>query len=243
MLSTPTLSRRNGRDVWIMPNGRILPVISGGADEGDPPPDPPEPTPDPTPDPEPDDKPLGPAGEKALEALKEERRQLKAKLSEHESELASLREAQMTEQERAIEQARKEAAESARSEALGEANDRLFRAELRALTAGKLTDTAITDLTTDADVAVKLLGLGQIPVTDTGDIDSEAISAAVTSYTEARPHLAASATPVPGIDQGSRGTARTVETLDEAIAKAEADGDSKLSLALKTQKLAALPRR
>ena len=66
----------------------------------------------------------------------------------------------MTDQEKAIADARKEAAEAARAELTGAVNGRLFTAELRAASAGKLLDSAITDLLVDPGVALKLLGLG-----------------------------------------------------------------------------------
>ena len=196
---------------------------------------------DPPSDPEPggDDAPLGPKGEKALEALKEDRRKLRADLAKAQSELDDLRRSQMDDQEKAIDDARQQA----RSEALASVNGRLFAAEVRAAAAeAKLTDTAVKDLLVDTTAAVKLLGLDEIPVTDTGDIDSEAISQAVAAYTQARPYLAVSATqdPPPGdIDQGARGTSAAVKTIDEQIAEAEAAGDWKLSGRLKTQKLLA----
>lgn len=206
--------------------------------------DDPTPEPDATPEPEPtpDDKPLGPSGEKALGEWKARAKAAEAEAKravELEARLAEIEQANMSEQEKAIELARKESAEAARTEVLGTVNRRLFAAELKAAATGKVSDV---DLLSDPDVAIRLLGFDDYPVNEAGDIDAEAISAAVGQLIEAKPYLAASATPVPGIDQGARGTARTVETLDEAIAKAEADGDAKRSLALKTQKLAALPR-
>lgn len=154
-----------------------------------------------------DDQPLGPEGEKALQIWKQRARaaEREAKRArELEAELAKLREAQMTEQERAIENARREAAEAARTEVLRSVNERLFVAELRAATAGKLTPEAQRDLLVDPMVATKLLGFDEIPVTDTGDIDSEAISQAVASFVEARPYLAPSASRPGGADQGAR---------------------------------------
>ena len=199
---------------------------------------------DPPSDPEPggDDAPLGPKGEKALEALKEDRRKLRADLAKAQSELDDLRRSQMDDQEKAIEDARRQA----RQEALEQVNGRLFAAEVRAAaTQAKLTDKAVHDLLVDTAAAVKLLGLDGLPVTDDGDIDGEAISQAVATYAQERPYLAANATselPPGDIDQGARTTPNGVKTLDEQIAEAEAAGDFKRSLALKNEKLAALPR-
>lgn len=157
------------------------------------------------------DAPLGEAGEKALQAWKD-----RAKAAETEAkraktlevELDQLRTAQMSDQERAV----KEAADKARTDTLGEVNKRLFAAELRAEAAGKVADP---DLLADPEVAVRLLGLDEIPVTPSGDIDTEAISAAVASLLEAKPYLAGATPPgtgtpaVPDLGQGARGTNTT----------------------------------
>lgn len=158
----------------------------------------------------PDD--LGDAGKKALaeerQARKDAERQLKqltekaSRADQLEQELEKLREASMSEQERALEQARKEALEQGRSEALTSANERLFKAEVKAASAGKIVDP---DLLSDPLVAQRILGLDDIPVTSDGDIDSGAISEAVEKLLENKPHLAVSATRTPGsADQGAR---------------------------------------
>lgn len=203
----------------------------------------PEPQPGPPSTPEPDptgDKPLGPEGEKALGIWKDRAKAAEAKAKradELEAELAQLRQAQMSDQERAIEQARREAAEAAKAEVLGSVNSKLFAAELKAAVAGKLLPAAADDLLVDTTVALRLLGLDEVPVTDTGDIDSEAISQHVAAYVEARPHLAASATQTPGsVDLGAR-TTPPAKTIDDEIAEAEAAGDWKLAGRLKTQKM------
>lgn len=187
-----------------------------------------------------DDAPLGPEGEKALTIWKERAKKAEAdakRATELEARLAEIEAANMTEHEKALDAARKEAADAARSEITSSVNRRLFAAEVRASVAGKLTDPA---LLADPDVAVRLLGFDEYPVTDTGDIDAEAISAAVTRLVEERPYLAASATPPPPgpIEQGPRGTP-IAKSLDEMIAEAEAAGDFKTSSRLKTNKMLA----
>lgn len=206
--------------------------------------DPTTPTPDaPTEPTAPTDDPaLGAAGEKALDAWKARAKAAEAdakRAKDLEAEVAALKAAQMSDHEKAIDAARKEAADQARTEALGTVNERLLKSELKAATAGQLLDAAAKDLLVDTDVALKLLGLDEIPVTDSGDIDGEAISQAVAAYVTARPHLAASATLQPGIDQGSRTAPAGAKSLDERIADAEAAGNHKLSMSLKTQKLVA----
>lgn len=218
----------------------------------DPPADPPDP---PTPPPADDDAPLGPEGEKALEAWKQ-----RAKAAERdakragdlEAELTQLREEQMGEHERAIEQARREAREEAEAELTDQTTRRLFGAELKVAASGDIDITddegkthtvrlADPSLLADTEVALRLLDLDEIPVTNTGDIDSEAISQAVTTLVTAKPYLAASATPQPGsADQGAR-TAPPKKGLEDQIREAEANEDWALAGRLKMQKLAAAP--
>ena len=210
----------------------------------------------PAPPPASDDKPLGPEGEKALEIWKERAKAAEKeakRVTDLEAELAKHREDAMSEQEKAIEQARREAAEAARSEVMGDTTRRLFKSELKAVASGDLTvpdgddktktvRLADPSLISDPDVALRLLGLDEIPLDVDGDIDSEAISAAVTAFVAAKPYLAAGATPPAGsADQGSR-TPPTSKTLDEQIAEAEAAGDFQTAIRLKNHKIAALPR-
>lgn len=149
---------------------------------------------------------LGDAGKKALEAERAARKAAEKEAKRVrglEAELASLREQQMSEQEKAIEQARTSAAEEARNEALTEVNRRLFRAEVKAAAAGKVADP---DLLNDPEVAMSLLGLDEVPVTDDGEVDAEAISAALDDLIERKPYLAVGERqPVPDADQGARG--------------------------------------
>lgn len=189
-----------------------------------------------------DDDDLGDSGVKALNAWKERAKAAEKdakRTKDLEAENATLRAAQMSEADKAIEAARKEGADEALAAERATTNGRLLKSELKAATAGKLLPAAATDLLIDSTVALRLLGLDEIPVTSTGDIDGEAISQAVDAYVTSRPHLAASATPPPVIDQGSRQPPPGAKTLDEQIAEAEAAGNWKVSGRLKTQKLLA----
>lgn len=149
------------------------------------------------PAPEPDqDEPLGDAGKKALAQERAARKAAEKdakRAKDLEAELSKLREDQMSEQERAVNQARKEGA----AEALAEANKRIARSEAKALATGK---------TRDPDVAVQLLGdLSQF-VTDDGDVDTDAMSAALDELVKEKEYLAVGdRQPVPGADQGARG--------------------------------------
>lgn len=192
---------------------------------------------------------LGDAGKQAIDRMKAERNDAQAALKAAQAELEALRVAQMSEQERAIAVARAEAADEARTAVLGDVNRRLFAAELRAAAGAPIPTTdgkhvRITDssLLADPEVAVRLLGLGEIPVTDSGDINTEAISDAVAAFVASRPYLTASATPPAGsADQGTR-TPPPVLDLNAQIVEAEAAGDWGRASALKLQKLAAAQR-
>jgi hypothetical protein len=152
------------------------------------------------------DAPLGPEGEKALAAWKERAKEAEKdakRAAELEARLAEIEAANMSEQERAIEQARKEAAETTRAEVLTVAHRKLFTAEVKAAATGKM---AAPELFSKPEVALGLLGFDDYPLTDSGDIDSEAISVAVERFVESHTALKASATPAPTpIAQGPLG--------------------------------------
>lgn len=171
-----------------------------------------------------EDSSLGDAGKKALA---EERAARKAaekeakRAKELEAELAKLREDAMSEQEKAITQARKEGA----AEADAKANVRIAKSEARALAAGK---------TRDPEVAVQLLGdLAQF-VTEDGDVDTDAMSEALDKLVEQKEYLAVGdRQPVPGADQGARGGNQGASQLSreqlktmspEQIMKADSEG-------------------
>lgn len=199
------------KTVTDLATGKVYPIPAGGSDNTPPPVDPPADPSEPA-EPEPDDG-LGDAGKKALA---EERAARKAAEKEAkraktlEAELEKFREDAMSEQERAIATARKEAADEARTEALSTVNRKLFTAEVRAAAAGKVADQ---ELLADPDVAMRLLGLDEVPVTNTGDVDSEAISAALDGLVERKPYLAVSATRTTGdVDQGARSNGSVGDT-------------------------------
>lgn len=168
--------------------------------------DPPVDTPEDDPAPPPE---LGDPGKQALDRMKAERNTARQRAKELEEELEALKTAQLPDHEKAL----KEAVDAARAETLQKVNSRLFTAELKALSVNKIADP---DLLSDPEVALRLLGLSEIPVTDDGDIDTEAISGALSSLLEAKPYLA-SAEPAPGdpapidLGQGARGTPAQVE--------------------------------
>lgn len=158
-------------------------------------PDPPEPTPETEPNAE-----LGDAGKKALEAERLARRNAERDAKAARTELEQLRTAQLTDHEQALLKARSEGEQAA----FERSTTRLFSAEVRAVASGKL---ATPDLLSDPEVAKRLLGFSEFPTTESGDIDSEAISDAFDAFLEKNASLKASATRATGsADQGTRGT-------------------------------------
>ena len=190
---------RRGRKLgWLHPDGTFLRYIGGGADD---------PPPDPDPDPDPDD--LGEAGKKALakerqarkdadkaaKAAEKERDDLKARLEKLEADA-------MSDQEKAIEKARKEAADEVRQEERERFSSLLVKQEAKVVAATKLAD--VDD--------IRLLDLSSFKVKDDGSIEGD-ISKAVDDLIEAKPHLAAKGTtkPTGSADQGAR-SGKTTDT-------------------------------
>lgn len=170
--------------------GRRWPIPAGGSTDDPPPAD--EPPGDPPAEEPPaaeDDEPLGDAGKKALEQERAARREAEKARKTLEGELEKVRRQSMSEQERAIAEAR----DQARNEALAEANRRIVAADVKAAAAGKLTNPAL---------AVRLLDLDQFEVDSEGNTDVEAISTAIDGLLQTDPYLAAGATPRPPGDGG-----------------------------------------
>lgn len=149
------------------------------------------------------DEALRPEGVKALnewkKRAKEAEREAK-RVKELETQLAQFEEANKTEQEKLIDQARKEAAEAARNEILSEVQRERLETNVIRQATGKLADP---------EDAVRFLDLN-----DLGDGNAEAISAAVAELLESKPYLQASAMrPVGDADQGARQSTTGVKQL------------------------------
>ena len=123
---------------------------------------------------------LGDKGADALRKEREARRKADAevrRLRAAEQELTALREQGATAQERAIAEARREAA----AEATTAANERILRAEARAI-AGSLQFH-------DPAQAVRLLDLGSHLVSDQGDVDDDAVRGLLNDLAKESPYL------------------------------------------------------
>lgn len=134
-------------------------------------------------DPAPEGDDLGPEGTKAIAAMKKRERESRAKLRKAEEKLAALEEQSKTEQEKALDKARKEAAEAAKGEVAAEYRKRILNAEIRTAAAGKLADPsdAVALLDLDAEDAFD----------DEGEVKAAEIKAAIDALIERKPHLKA----------------------------------------------------
>jgi hypothetical protein len=137
---------------------------------------------DPVDPPEPGEDSLGDAGKKALDAMKAERNAAKAEKAALAAELKALRDAAALADKPADEQAIEKARQEARAEATDAANARLIRAEVKAAAAGKLANP---------ELAQKLIDTSGITVDANGDVDADAVAAAVTELLSQYPSLAA----------------------------------------------------
>jgi hypothetical protein len=136
---------------------------------------------------------LGDAGKKALDAMKAQRKAAEARARELQAERDALK-AQLEgrEAEHAAEQER----QRVKDEALAAANRRILSAELKAAAKGKLADP------TDAGLYINL---DEFEVSDDGDVDTDALVAAIDDLLARKSHLAADKRRFDGAaDQGAQ---------------------------------------
>ena len=124
------------------------------------------------------EKALGDAGKKALDAMKAERNAAKAEAKRVAEELAALK--AQAEGKQAEHEAEKKARELEQA-ALSKANERILKAEVRAAAAGKLTDP---------QDALRFIDLSEFEVGSDGDVDGDAVAAAIEDLIKSKPYLA-----------------------------------------------------
>jgi len=138
---------------------------------------------------------LGDAGKQALDRMKAERdeaRKEAKRVTALEAELQKVRDANATDAEKAINAAKAEGA----AEATTRANERILRAEVRAIATGKLADPSD---------ALNMIDLTDFKVNDDGEVDAKAVAKAIDELLAAKPYLAAESGPrVPGVPVGAR---------------------------------------
>jgi len=168
---------------------------------------------------------LGDAGKKALDAMKAERNEAKAEAKRFADEFAALK-AQI--EGREAEHAATLAAQAVKDEALSAANQRILKAEVRAQAASKLNDPKD---------ALLYLDLSGFEVGEDGEVDGDAVAAAIDKLITDKPYLAAQGTRFKGeADGGAR--KEPPADLDGQIAAATAAGQHQLAIALKQQRAA-----
>lgn len=125
---------------------------------------------------------LGDPGKKALELMKQERREARDEAKKLREELAQLRaERELAGKPPEVQEIEKARAE-ARAEAFSAANERIARSELKAAATGKLADPTDAALFIDPK---------QFDVSDDGSVDADALSQAIDDLIASKPHLAA----------------------------------------------------
>lgn len=156
------------------------------------------------PDPEGADK-LGDAGKKALDAMKEREKAARAATRERDAEIERLRAEIAAQTQTAEERAREEARRELRVEADARANERILKAEIRAVATAKLADP--TD-------ALRFLDLKDFDVSADGEVDADRITEAINDLITARPYLGKPTgpnNPKPDPNQGARRDSRTAD--------------------------------
>lgn len=152
----------------------------------------------PAPDSAPEVDQLADAGKKALDEERKARREAEKALKEQARELEALRQQSMSDQEKAVAQARDEG----RAEALTLAGARLAAAEIRAAAAGRLTAEQIAALTEGLNFAAF--------IDETGEVDQEKVQRFVDGIApaveEQEPQPDPIAAAFPDLGQGSRST-------------------------------------
>ncbi len=173
---------------------------------------------------------LGDAGKKALDAMKAERNEAKAEAKRLADESAALR-AQI--EGREAEHAATLAAQAVKDEALSAANQRILKAEVRAQAASKLNDPKD---------ALLYLDLSGFEVGEDGEVDGDAVAAAIDKLITDKPYLAAQGTRFKGeADGGTR--KESAPDIEADIAAATAAGQHLLAIQLKQQRAAQLAHK
>lgn len=225
----------DGRPYFRLPDGRLIPGVAGGEDPpAGPPAEPPAEPPNPA-DP-PADKTFSQADVDRI--VQERLRRDREKFADYEElkqaavKLQELEDGQRSDLERAQRTAQQAAEELAAARADAEAA-RQFASTTQIRSA--VVAEAAKQGAVDPDAVVALLPTDSVTVGDDGQVTGA--EDAVKALLEQKQYLVGQPRQ-PGPGDGGPRTPAPQKDLDEQIAEAEAKGDVKTSLALKTQKLA-----
>lgn len=122
---------------------------------------------------------LGDAGKKAIDAMKAERNQAREDAKRLQAEVAQLK---AKEEGREAEYQAELERQKVKDEALSKANDRIRKAEIRAIATGKLADP---------NDALQFLDLSSLEVSEEGAIDTALAEQLITDLLTSKPYLAA----------------------------------------------------
>jgi hypothetical protein len=148
---------------------------------------------------------VGDAGAAAIKAERKRAADAERRAKAAEKERDDLRAAQLSDAEKAVEQARREASEQTRTELLGAVGKRLAESAVRAYATGRVLDV---------DAAVALVDLDAVTVDPSSFlVDEAAVQKAVDELLKRKPVLAAKRTNGTA-DGGARGTAVDLATTD-----------------------------
>ena len=125
------------------------------------------------------------------------------------------------------EHAAAEEAQRVKDEALAAANGRILSAEVRARAAGKLADP---------QDALRFIDLSEFEVGSDGEVDGDAIAAAITDLIKTKPYLAVQDGKRFRGDADAGARKETEQSIDQQIAEATKQGNHALAIALKRQK-------
>lgn len=169
---------------------------------------------------------LGDAGKRALDTMKSDRNRHRDDAAKWKADYEALQ-AQVAGKE--AEHAAQVERDRVKNEALGKANERILKAEIRAAAAGKLADPS------DALLYIKL---ADFEVGEDGEVDSAALTAAIENLVKTKPYLAAQGARFQGSADGGARNEPPGKSKQEAIAEAEKNGEIRKAIRLR-QELAA----
>jgi hypothetical protein len=159
--------------------------------------------------PPPADQPLDEAGQRALTAERSFRKDAEKRATAAEQELATLKAATQTDQEKAV--------EAARSEGLATANTRLVRAEVKAA-------AAAAGFHDPGDAAVQLHDrLAEVKLTKEGDVDQTKVTELVAELAKAKAYLLKAPGAMPPAALPGQGNHPPAPQSGAAAGKAEAE--------------------
>lgn len=200
--------------------GKVYPVPAGGSEDGES-----DPAPeggDDAPSIEGDPDALGDPGTKALRSMKEQwraerdARKASEEARQQQADAVKAMEAKLAELEgRKAEWEAEQADREKQQQFLEVANQRILKAELRAAAKGVLADPAD---------ALQFLDLSDFEVTDDGEVDRDAIAAALNDLTQAKPYLAVQ--DGPRFQGSADGGARNGSTKPSQLTRADLQGMS-----------------